>query len=134
MLRIGKLTDYALLILGHMANNASLLSATAIAEALHLGTPTVSKILKMLSEAGLVSSVRGAEGGYQLTKAGADITVADVITAMEGAVAMTECCENSHLCMIDPLCSMKENWLKINKKVHDMLSGISIIDMLGASL
>lgn len=134
MLRIGKLTDYALLILGHMAHHAGLLSASAIAEVLHLGAPTVSKILKMLSEADLVSSVRGADGGYQLTKSAAQISVAEVITAMEGAVAMTECCENSRLCTIDPLCSMKENWLKINKKVHNMLSNISIIDMLEANV
>jgi FeS assembly SUF system regulator len=130
MLRIGKLTDYALLILGQMAREASLVSATAIAEALHLSAPTVSKILKMLSEAGLVSSVRGAEGGYQLIRDAAHITVAEVITAMEGGVAMTECCENSRLCVIDPLCAMKENWIKINKKVHDILAGISIVDML----
>ncbi len=130
MLRIGKLTDYALLILGQMAREASLVSATAIADALQLGAPTVSKILKMLSEAGLVSSVRGAEGGYHLSRDAAQITVAEVITAMEGGVAMTECCENSNLCMIDPLCAMKENWLKINKNVHNMLAGISIIDMM----
>jgi len=130
MLRIGKLTDYALLILGQMTREASLVSASAIAEALHLGAPTVSKILKMLSDAGLVSSVRGAEGGYQLTRAAAQITVAEVIAAMEGGVAMTECCENSRLCAIDPLCAMKENWIKINNQVHSMLAGISIVDMM----
>jgi FeS assembly SUF system regulator len=134
MLRIGKLTDYALLILGQMAREASLVSATAIADALHLGAPTVSKILKMLSEAGLVSSVRGAEGGYHLTREASQITLAEVITAMEGGIAMTECCENSSLCVIDPLCAMKENWIKINKKVHTMLAGVSIVDMLEASL
>lgn len=134
MLRIGKLTDYALLILGQMAREASLVSATAIADALHLGAPTVSKILKMLSEAGLVSSVRGAEGGYQLNRQASQISLAEVIVAMEGGVAMTECCESKGLCVIDPLCSMKENWIKINKKVHDMLAGVSIVDMLGVSL
>ena len=131
MLRIGKLTDYAILIMSQMAKEpTAILSATSLAEALHLMSPTVSKVLKMLSEAGLVSSVRGAEGGYHLTQPAAHITLARIITAMEGGFAITECCENNGLCVIDSLCVMRENWQKINKMVHGLLDRLTLVDLL----
>lgn len=131
MLRIGKLTDYALLVMSQMAKEPdSILSATYLAEALHLTVPTVSKILKILSEAGLVSSVRGAVGGYHLAREPQLITVADIIAAMEGDLAMTECCESTRLCSIDSICTLKENWRKINNMVKALLGNYSIVDML----
>ena len=131
MLRIGKLTDYAMLIMSQMAKEpTSVMSATSLAESLHLTTPTVSKVLKILSEAGIVGSVRGADGGYHLARPSAAITVADVITAMEGELAMTECCERAGLCAIDTMCTMRGNWLKINKMVESLLSRFTIADML----
>jgi FeS assembly SUF system regulator len=131
MLRIGKMTDYAMLIMSQMAKTPdSILSATALADALHLTAPTVSKILKMLSEANLVNSIRGAEGGYLLSKPAIEISVADIIAAMEGDLALTECCEASGLCVIDSNCTMRANWKKINKMVYIMLSKLTIVDML----
>lgn len=131
MLRIGKMTDYAMLIMSHMAKTpGSILSATSLADALHLTAPTVSKILKMLSDASLVNSIRGAEGGYLLSKPAAEISVADIIAAMEGDLALTECCESSSLCAIDSMCTMRGNWKKINKMVNSMLSRLSVQDML----
>lgn len=130
MLRLGKLTDYAMLILSWMAKEPqAILSAASIAEALYLPMPTVSKILKILSEAKLVSSVRGAEGGYHLARVATEITVADVIAAMEGDLAMTECCESVNLCAIKSSCVMKANWQQINKMIHSLLSKLTIIDM-----
>jgi len=131
MIRIGKLTDYALLIMSEIAKEPhSVLSATLLAECLHLTPPTVSKILKMLSDAELVSSVRGAEGGYHLARSAETITVGDIIAAMEGEMAMTECCEKSRLCAIDSLCTMRENWRKINSMVQALLNQFTILDML----
>ncbi|HVE43748.1 MAG TPA: SUF system Fe-S cluster assembly regulator [Gammaproteobacteria bacterium] len=131
MLRIGKLTDYALLIIAHMAKQSShIMSASHIAEALHLTTPTVSKILKILSEYELVASHRGAEGGYILNKKAEDISVAHVIEAMEGTLAMTECCEQASCCVIDHHCTMRQNWQKINKMVKSLLDKVTILDML----
>src|SRR5262245_58743947 len=100
MLRIGKLTDYALLILGQLAKSEHFMSANALAGILHLSAPTVSKILKMLSEAGIVSSLRGAEGGYKLALPASGITLADIIISMEGEFALTECCTSKNLCAI----------------------------------
>ncbi|MBX3708443.1 MAG: SUF system Fe-S cluster assembly regulator [Gammaproteobacteria bacterium] len=130
MLRIGKLTDYAMLILNMMAKTPNaILSTPFLAEALHLSAPTVSKVLKILSDADLVTSIRGAEGGYRLARLAADITVADVITAMEGDLAITACCEGVGLCAIDSMCAMRENWQKINRMIHALLSRLTIIDM-----
>ncbi len=130
MLRIGKLTDYAMLILCEMARiQDTVLSATFLAEALHLAPPTVSKILKMLSDANLVTSVRGADGGYRLAKPADSITIADVICAMEGGLSLTECCETTSMCAIDGMCTMRENWRIINKMVHSLLAKFTIIDM-----
>lgn len=131
MLRIGKLTDYAMLIMSQMAKTPdAILSASLLAEILHLSPPTVSKILKILSDATLVNSVRGAEGGYHLARSAATISVADVITAMEGNLAMTECCESMSCCAITSICTLRENWQKINKMVHSLLSKLTILDML----
>lgn len=131
MLRIGKLTDYAMLIMSQMARHPdAVMSATMLAELLHLTTPTVSKVLKMLSDASLVSSIRGAEGGYHLARAANTITVADIIAAMEGGLAMTECCESPGLCSIDSVCTMRENWLQINKMIHALLTQFTLLDML----
>lgn len=131
MLRIGKLTDYALLIISQMAREQhAILSAASLADILHLTTPTVSKILKILSDAGIVSSVRGAEGGYHLARHASAITVADIIIAMEGEVAMTECCETQDQCILNSMCTMRENWQKINKMIHSLLAGFTISDML----
>lgn len=130
MLKIGKLTDYALLVMSQMAKDPhSILSASLLAESTHLTSPTVSKILKILAESHLVTSVRGAEGGYRLAKPASEISVGAVINAMEGGLAITECCEMTSLCSIDSLCTMRENWRKINKMVQVLLDKFTIIDM-----
>lgn len=131
MLRLGKLTDYAILIMSQMAKQTGItMSAATLAEQLHLGTPTVSKILKMLSDAHLVYSVRGAEGGYHLARAPLNISVADVVLAMESGLALTECCESTNLCALESMCTMRENWRKINTMIQSLLSRLTILDML----
>ena len=129
MLRIGKLTDYALLILSHMAKTNSVMSAAVIAKMLHLTLPTVSKILKMLADANLVASRRGADGGYQLARAADQISVADVLVAMEKGIALTECCSNFNRCNIATVCTMRENWIKINQMIHTLLAKLTIIQI-----
>lgn len=129
MLRIGKLTDYALLILSYMAKTNAVMSATVLAKILHLKLPTVSKILKMLADADLVASRRGAGGGYQLARPADQISVADVLVAMEKGVVLTECCSKLKRCNIASVCATRENWLKINQMVHTLLGKLSIIQM-----
>lgn len=131
MLRISKLTDYALLIMSQMAKETdAILSAKSLADILHLSPPTVSKILKILSDGSLVKSVRGADGGYLLARQPTKISVADIITTMEGKLAMTECCESVSFCTIDSVCNLRANWRTINKLVYGFLAKLTIADML----
>lgn len=130
MLKIAKLTDYAVLILSELARTPNQhTSATTLADVLHLTPPTVSKILKMLADSALVTSVRGAEGGYQLARAAASINLVQIIEAMEGGVVVTACCEQESLCQIKSRCTAKDNWRTINKAIKAMLSKLSILDM-----
>ena len=92
MLRISRLTDYGTMILVHLAGqNAGLCSASDVAAGTHLALPTVQKLLKTLAKSGLVSSVRGADGGYRLARAPEQITAAEILNVLEGPVAITEC-------------------------------------------
>ncbi len=131
MLRISKLTDYAMVILSYLAIDPNrVASATVIAKEVHLSAPTVSKLLKILSESGLVKSFRGTGGGYQLAKPAREITVAAVVTAVEGLVAMTECCDPTHSCVIHSLCALKDNWQIINNVILKALAELTLQDMI----
>ncbi len=131
MLRIGKLTDYAFIILSHLAGDANVIrSAAWIAEQSHLGLPTVSKLLKILAEAGLVISYRGQGGGYQLAKNASEVTVAEIVSAIEGKLALTECCTLNNGCAIDAHCTIKENWRVVNKMIFSVLAGLTLHDMI----
>ncbi len=133
MLRITRLTDYATVVLSHMAQDAkSLFSSKKLASELGLGIPTVSKILKLLAAAGLVSSVRGAEGGYRLARSAADIAITDIIEALEGPLAMTECALHEDSCEQSSSCHLSTSWQSISQGISDILRQISLADMLGA--
>ncbi|OAI47988.1 hypothetical protein AYO45_05420 [Gammaproteobacteria bacterium SCGC AG-212-F23] len=130
MLRIGKLTDYATIIMTHLAlSPGRVLSAAEVAEAVHLSVPTVSKLLKILAEFKLVCSLRGAEGGYKLAKPASEITLSDIVTAIEGNVAMTECCNHNNSCTLDALCHLKENWRTINNVILATLKNFTLTDL-----
>lgn len=130
MLRISKLTDYATVILSFLAlDPLRILSATRIAKEIHLGIPTVSKLLKILQESELVKSFRGTGGGYQLARSAKEITLADIVTAIEGNLAMTECCATTSLCALDSLCALKDNWKIINRIILNSLAGVTLDQM-----
>jgi FeS assembly SUF system regulator len=131
MLQINKLTDYAFIILSRLALDKNrIASATWIARESHLSLPTVSKILKILAEAKLVISFRGQGGGYQLAKNATDVSVADIVSAIEGKLAMTECCAAVNKCALNSLCTIKENWRTINKMIFSILAGLTLHDMI----
>ncbi|HYF97803.1 MAG TPA: SUF system Fe-S cluster assembly regulator [Coxiellaceae bacterium] len=129
MLKISKLADYALVLMGHLSKTNGRYSATQLAQAAHLSVPTTSKVLKLLNEVGLLSSERGSQGGYQLTKAAAQISVAEIIAAMDGRVMMTECGHGRNQCEHESHCSLKANWRLINKAINSVLNNISLEDM-----
>ena len=125
MLRISRLTDYATVILASLAGGG-LASAADIAERTHIGSPTVSKLLKELQHAGLVRSVRGARGGYQLARPPAAISAAAIIDAVEGPVALTECAGGAGNCGIETTCLVGHGWQRISRAIRRALADVSL--------
>jgi FeS assembly SUF system regulator len=131
MLRVTKLTDYATVVLTVLAARpGDVLSAADLADTAGLEPPTVSKLLKPLAQAGLVSSQRGARGGYRLSRDATEITLIEIVEAMEGPLAMTECSQHESHCGIADQCGVRANWRLINDVVADALRGVTLAQML----
>lgn len=134
MLRISKLTDYGTLILAQLpVAGGGLASAGQVAGRTHLTQPTVSKLLKALARAGLVVSTRGAQGGYALARSATDITAAQIIDALDGPVAITECSSASGNCDLESVCRVGHAWQKINVGIRKALAQVSLADLQHAS-
>ena len=131
MLRISKLTDYGTVLLAHLAaHETAVCSAADVANATGIALPTVSKLLKSLARAELVTSTRGANGGYQLARSPSDISAADVIDALEGPVSITECSSGDSLCEHEDVCSVGGAWQRINVAIRRALDDVSLNDLL----
>ena len=132
MLRISKLTDYGTVILACLAAPPERRhTAAEVAERTRLALPTVSKLLKSFHRAGLVTSVRGSHGGYQLSRPAAQISAASIIDAIEGPVAITECSGNHSACDLETSCSTGGSWQRINAAIRNSLDGISLAQLCG---
>jgi FeS assembly SUF system regulator len=129
MLRISKMTDYGILAMVELARDGGILSAQRLAERIHVETPTVSKVLKLLTRTGLVHSSRGPNGGYQVAREASEISVTDIIAAIEGPIAMTECSVEQGLCSVEHSCSMRSNWQRISLAVTRALEDVSLAEM-----
>lgn len=136
MLRISKLTDYGVVLATHLATLSRPLSVRELAEDTAIPAPTVSKVLKALARAGVVASLRGAHGGYALSRAPHAIPIAEVITALEGPIAVTECTDDraDASCSHETHCGVRANWQRINAAVASALGAISLADMAQPSL
>ncbi len=127
MLRISKLTDYATVLLAHLAEDgAGMRTAVELAEWSGIGLPTVSKVLKELQRAGLVASTRGARGGYTLARPAADISAADIIDAVEGPLGLTECATHPGQCGLEPSCRVGRSWQRVNVAIHRALTDVKL--------
>jgi FeS assembly SUF system regulator len=132
MLRISKLTDYGTVVLACLAAvPGQRLTATEVAERTRLGLPTVSKLLKCFHRAGLLTSTRGARGGYQLARPAAAISAAAIIDAIEGPVAITECSGEHSTCAHEVSCSTGSAWQHINGAIRRSLDEISLAQLSG---
>jgi len=130
VLRLSKLTDYGTVIMARMAREQDrIFAAPELAAAIGVATPTASKILKMLARGELLLSVRGAKGGYMLSRPAAEISVAHIIDAMEGPIGVTECSATSGLCAQEAACSIRGNWQRINLVIRRALGQITLADM-----
>lgn len=133
MVKLGKLTDYGLVLMTCIARgqSAPLRTARDLARESRLPLSTVSKLLKELLQSGLLTSHRGTKGGYILAKEPHDISVLDVIAAIEGPMALTECSsEIIGLCNLEPCCPIKTNQQVINQAVRGVLQKITLTDLM----
>lgn len=131
MIRLSKLADYGIVMMTHMAARAERQhTAPEIAAQSHLPLPMASKILKALVRGGVLVSHRGVKGGYGLARPATAISVADVIVALEGPIALTACIEHAPgECDIEALCPARANWQRINAAIRDALEGITMAEM-----
>jgi FeS assembly SUF system regulator len=130
MFRVSRLTDYATVVMTCIAAHpGDVLSTAQIAEEAHLELPTVSKLLKSLGHAGLVDSFRGVNGGYRLARPASDISMADIVEAMEGPLGMTECSMSDGQCEREKQCGVRGSWQRINSVLDNALRSMSLADM-----
>lgn len=130
MIKISRLADYSVMIMRFLSLHAEeKLSAASISTETHINLPTVSKVLKLLSDAKLLTATRGAMGGYALERTADQITVADIISAIDGKPAITVCSTESTSCEHDHHCGLRDNWQFINRIIFDVLNTVTLQDM-----
>jgi FeS assembly SUF system regulator len=135
VLRLSKLTDYAVVVLGRLEQDGAgpggrVQTAPGLAAASGMAEPTVAKVLKILGQAGLVEGVRGARGGYRLTRPLAAIPLSEVIVAFDGPIALTACVEGSaSACESEGSCPVRGRWDPVNEVIRNALAGISVAEL-----
>ncbi len=131
MFRLNRETDYGIVLLSCIAREpGASFSAAQLAERGGLPQPTVSKVLKLLARAGLLVSSRGARGGYSLARPAAAISVADIVTALDGPIALTECSPDGHgACSYLSHCHLNGHWAAINQAIRAALEGVTLADL-----
>ena len=130
MLRIGKMTDYALVLMHRMAKSPSgQVRMEELSRDTQLGLPTVRKLMRQLVNAGLVRSERGVKGGYQLARFPELISIAHIVSAVEGPLAITECCDDDGGCELSGGCDVESQMPTINELITQILGSITLTDM-----
>lgn len=131
MIRLSRLSDYAVVLMTHMARaGEDVHNAHDLSSLTRLPAPTVSKILAILSRAEILESLRGRQGGYRLLRSPADISVEDIITAVDGPIALTLCVEQGPTsCEVHQFCPSSVHWHRINAAIRGALAGVSLADL-----
>jgi len=130
MIRLSRLADYAVLLMSRMSTAPEAVhNAVDLAQGTGVPTPTVSKLLATLTRASLLTSVRGAKGGYTLAQPARAITVAQIIAAIDGPIAITSCLEHPGSCGVETLCSSRAGWATINRAISNALEGVTLADL-----
>jgi FeS assembly SUF system regulator len=131
MIILSKLADYGVIVATHLAAEPERqLTAAALADEVRLPRATVAKILKSLAHAGLVTATRGATGGYRLARAARLISVAEVVTAIDGDIGLTQCSVHVAECTRTDYCPTRPHWTAINRAVAEALAAVSLDAML----
>lgn len=132
MIKVSRLADYAVVVLAALARNGqSLTTAAGVADQTRLPEPTVAKVMKMLARGAVITSIRGANGGYNLARAPEEISIAEIIMAVDGPISLTTCVEGStNACDYACHCPVKGRWDGVNLAIRDALEGVMLSDML----
>jgi FeS assembly SUF system regulator len=129
-MRLSAQTDYAVVMLTAAARHCGVsgrLNATLLADKTGLPLPTVQKLVSHLSRAGLIESARGTGGGFRLARPPAAISLADIVEAIEGPIALTACVDTGKQdCCIDQICRVKPHWNNVNGAVRATLAGVTL--------
>jgi len=132
MLRLSKKSDYALIAMKHLAtrpDGGGSSSAREISESYAIPLELMAKVLQRLVRARLLVSVQGTRGGYRLGRNAAQISVADVIQAVDGPVTVTACSPDDHTCDQFTKCSIRDPLWKIKNVILDALTTVSVAEM-----
>ena len=129
-MRLSNLADYAVVTMGAAARHCggARTSAAELAAETGLPAPTVAKLVSRLTAAGLLRSTRGAHGGLQLARPAAAITLADIVEAVEGPIALSACSDGGE-CAIDEHCAVRPHWPIVNQALRGALAGVSLIQL-----
>ncbi len=131
MIKLNRMTDFAVVVMAGMAMRPDqVVTAAQIARDTGMPLPSVAKLMTALAHAGLAASQRGVAGGYRLDRPAEDISVAEIITALEGPIALTACVDGAHdQCEVESLCPVRGNWDKINQAIRRALQELTLADM-----
>lgn len=135
MIRISRLSDYAIAILCEMSlKRNEVLSAKYLSERTRISESTVMKLLKLLTKGQLLVSSRGIKGGYMIDKQPYEISILDVVCAIDGPITMTLCSEDpgNTPCELEPTCIAKHGWRKINHALATTLAQFNLDDFIGS--
>lgn len=128
-MRLSSMADYAVVTMTAAARHCggARVSAAQLAEETGLPAPTVQKLVSRLTAAGLLRSARGAGGGLKLARPAAAITLADIVEAVEGPIALTACVEQGrHDCTLESACSVRPHWPLVNEAMRGALAGVPL--------
>ena len=133
MIRMTKQTDYAIVVMTHLASAADSerQNARDLASLTSLPAPMVSKTLKSLARAGLLVSHRGAKGGYTLSRRPEEVNVAEIIDSLEGPIALMECSAGPGRCEQETNCAVRDPWQRINQAILETLRHVTLRELVG---
>ncbi len=136
MIRLSRLTDYAIVVVAELSRTSSTLqTASNLADRTHIPEPTVAKVLKILTRGSVVESARGVNGGYMITRALNDITIGEVIEAMNGPLTLTACVDDDDSdCEIATHCLMKGRWNPVNAAIRTAFASVKLSDMIRSTM
>jgi len=131
-MRLSSMADYAVVVMAAAARHCggARVSAGELAQETGIPSPTVQKIVSRLSSAGLLRSSRGVGGGLKLARPAAAITLADIVEAMEGPIAMTACVEEGrHDCTLEEACALRPHWPGVNEALRGALAQVPLTQL-----